>query len=128
MKYIKFHIDKTSDSPLRRSFGKKGETVSHIISKCKKLAQKEYKHCHDNVACIVHWELCGAFQLKREEKWYEHKPESIMENKDVKLLCDCNIQCNHVKNHSQPNIVVVKKKEKECLIIDIAMLADNRVR
>ena len=49
-KYVKFYIYKTSDSPLCRLCGEEGETVSHIISACNKLAQKEYKSRHYNVA------------------------------------------------------------------------------
>ena len=41
--YVKYQIDKTSESPLCRLCGKKGETVQHLISGCEKLAQKEYK-------------------------------------------------------------------------------------
>ena len=40
-KYMKYHIDKTSESPLCRLRGKKGESVQHITSGCEKLAQKE---------------------------------------------------------------------------------------
>ena len=39
--YMKYHIDKTSESSLCRLFGKKGESVQHITSGCEKLAQKE---------------------------------------------------------------------------------------
>ena len=67
-KYVKFYIDKTSDSSLCWLCGEKGETISHIVSERKKLAQKEYKRLHDNVASIVHWELSEAFQLKSEGK------------------------------------------------------------
>ena len=41
--YVKYQIDKTSESPLCRLCGKKGETVQHLISGCEKLAQKEYE-------------------------------------------------------------------------------------
>ena len=47
--YIKYHIDKTSDSPMCRLCGKKGESVQHRTSGCEKLAQKEYKRRHDNL-------------------------------------------------------------------------------
>ena len=56
--YVKRHIDKSVDSPLCRMCGERGETVQHIVSGCEKLAQKEYKRRHDNVAKRVHWELC----------------------------------------------------------------------
>ena len=48
--YVKHHIDKTSESPLCRLCGKKGESVQHLVCGCEKLAQKEYKRRHDNVA------------------------------------------------------------------------------
>ena len=48
--YVKYHIDKTVESPLCRLCGEKGESVNHIVCECKKLAQREYKQRHDNVA------------------------------------------------------------------------------
>ena len=54
----KFYIDKTIDSPLCRMCGERSETVSHIVSQCSKLAQKEYKRRHDNVEKYIHWKLC----------------------------------------------------------------------
>ena len=41
--YIKYNIDKTAKSPLCRMCGTRNETISHIISECGKLAQKEFK-------------------------------------------------------------------------------------
>ena len=52
--YIKYNIDKTADSPTCRSCNERGETVSHIVSECKKLAQTDYKRRHDNVAKMIH--------------------------------------------------------------------------
>ena len=62
--YIKFNIDKTVESPLCRMCGEKGESVGHLISGCKKLAQREYKGRHDNMARIVHWTLCRKYGLE----------------------------------------------------------------
>ena len=69
-------------------YNKKSETVSHIVSECEKLAQKEYKRRNDNVVRIVHWKFCGKYNLKRSEKWYEHAPEGVVENEEVKILWD----------------------------------------
>ncbi|CAB4022312.1 Hypothetical predicted protein [Paramuricea clavata] len=125
--YVKFHIDRTVESPLCRLCGEKGEHITHLISECKKLAQKEYKRRHDNVARIVHWKLCGLFQLEKAEKWYEHQPNGVIESDNVKILWDFNIQCDHVIECRRPDIVVVLKKEKECKIIDIAVPGDCRI-
>ena len=55
---MKFHIDKTGESLLCRIFRIKNETVSHVISECKMLTQKEYKNRHVNVCKYTHWKLC----------------------------------------------------------------------
>ena len=125
--YVKFHIDRTVESPLCRLCGEKGEHVTHLISECKKLAQKEYKRRHDNVARIVHWKLCGLYQLERAEKWYEHQPNGVIESDEVKILWDFNIQCDSLIECRRPDIVVVLKKKKECKIIDIAVPGDSRI-
>ena len=54
---IKHSIDKTSQTPLCRLCGESTETVWHIVSGCKKLAQNEYRKRHDKVALRVHWEM-----------------------------------------------------------------------
>lgn len=125
--YVKHHIDKSIDNPLCRMCGKKGESVQHIISECEKLAQKEYKRRHDNVAKKIHWELCKKNALEHKERWYEHNPEGAVENESVKLLWDINIQCDNVIEARRPDIVIVDKKEKSCVIVDIAVPADGRV-
>ena len=53
--YVKFHIDKTIDSPLCRMCGERGESIYHLISECGKLAQREYKRRDVDVARYVHW-------------------------------------------------------------------------
>ena len=110
--YVKHHIDKSTDDPLCRMCGKRGESVQHIISECEKLAQKEYKRRHDNVAKKIHWELCKKNGLEHKEKWYEHNPEGVAENEGVKVLWDMNIQCDNVIEARRPDIVIIDKKEK----------------
>ena len=69
--YLKYHIDKTSESLLCRLCGEKGESVQHITSGCEKLPQKEYKRRQDNVAKKVHWDICRKNGLEHSIKWYE---------------------------------------------------------
>ena len=91
------------------------------MRECEKLRQKEYKRRHDNIARIVHWKLCGKYNLKRSEKWYEHAPE------EVQILWDVMIQCDREIKARKPDIVVVNKNEESCAIIDIAIPGDIRV-
>ena len=124
---VKYHVDKTLESPFCRLCGEKGESVTRIVCECEKLAQREYKQRHDNVAKVVHWKLCEKNHLEKKDKWYEHAPDSVSENEEVKLLWGVNIQCDHVTEARRPDIVVVNKQEKKCTIIDIAVPANKRI-
>ena len=57
--FTKNQLNKTKDkqpvSPKYRLCGKKEDTVMHLASGCLKLAQKQYKRRHDNVARRVHF-------------------------------------------------------------------------
>ena len=64
---MKYHIDRTSESPLCRICGKRDESVQHLVSGCEKLAQKEYKRRLGNVAKKAHWDLCKKNELDCKE-------------------------------------------------------------
>ena len=104
------------ETPLCRLCGKKGESVNHIVCECKKLAQREYKNRHDNVAKVAHWKLCEKYHLKQTDKWYEHAPDSVSENDEVKLMWD-------VVEAKRPDIVIVNKQEEKVH----AVPADKRI-
>ena len=106
---------------------KKSETISHIVSECEKLARKEYNRRHDNVARIVHWNLCGKYNLKRSEKWYEQAPDSVVENEEVKILWGVMILCDRKIKAIKPDIVLVNKNERSCAIIDITITGHIRL-
>ena len=49
--------------------GAADETIAYIVSKCSKLAQNEYKQVtHDNVAKMLHWNLCQKWGFNKAEK------------------------------------------------------------
>ena len=55
--YVKFHIDKTSDSRLCRMCGERGESIYNLLSECELLAQREHQRRHDHVARYVHLQI-----------------------------------------------------------------------
>ena len=61
------------------------EKVTHIVTGCKKIAQKEYKRRHDKVASFIYCLLCKKYDLKHTDKWYQHQPATVVENKRYKL-------------------------------------------
>ena len=50
-----------------------------------------------------------------------------VENEEVKVLWDINVQCDNVIEARRPDIIVIDKKERKGIIIDIAVPADVRV-
>ena len=124
--YTKNKIDKTSENPLCRMCGERGETVQHIIYECKKLTQREYKRRHDTVAKLVHWKLCEKHNLEIKEKWYEYGRERVVED-DAKLIWGINIQCDNVMEARRSDLILVDKKAISCVIIDVAIPGDCRI-
>ena len=125
--YMKYRIDKNSETHLCRLCGKKDESVQRITSGCEKLTQKEYKRRHGNVAKKVHWDICKKNKLEHIEKWYKHASEGAVVNEKIKVLWDINIQCDNLIEARQPDLIVIGKKEQKEIIIDTAVPADIRV-
>eukprot|EP00112_Aurelia_sp_Birch-Aquarium-sp1_P003300 Seg1367.7 transcript_id=Seg1367.7/GoldUCD/mRNA.D3Y31 product="Retrovirus-related Pol polyprotein from type-1 retrotransposable element R2" pseudo=true protein_id=Seg1367.7/GoldUCD/D3Y31 len=124
---IKARIYRLQENDKCRLCGAAVENVTHIISGCKKLAQKEYKRRHDKVASFIHWLLCKKYDLKYTEKLYQHQPAPVVENDRHKLLWDFSMQTDRVIEHRRPDIVIVDWKEKECAIIDVASHGDQNI-
>ena len=50
-----------------------------------------------------------------------------MENEEVKVLWDINVQCDNVIEARKPDIILIDKKERKEIIIDIAVATNVRV-
>ena len=118
---MKFHIDKTGESPLCRMSRVENETVSPILSQCKMLAQKEYKKRHDNVGRYIRWKICEKYGFQGAQQWYEHDPDGVIENKEYKILWYFTIQCDTKTEVRQPDIVVIDKTKTEVKIVDVTI-------
>ena len=125
--YIKCNIDKTGEIPLCRMCGTRNDTISHIVSECGKLAQKEYKQRHSSVGRHVHWKFCEKVGFSRARFWCEHEPESVVESENFKILWDFTIQCNHMIEARRPDIVIVDKVKKDTMIVGLATPGDTIV-
>ena len=85
-----------------------------------------YTGRHVKVAKITHWDKCKEKGVEVSIKWYAHVPEKVGETTNVKILCDFNIQTNHVVEHRWPNVVVLDKADS-CHLVEIAVPANSRV-
>ena len=125
---VKAKIDKTQTDSKCRICKQADETVSHILSECRNLAQREYKKRHDMVGKRIHWEICRKYKVKVKEKWYEHEPEAVVETEKCKILWDFMVQTDARIPARRPDVIVINKENKQCQIIDFAVPFDTRIR
>ena len=62
-----------------------------------------------------------------KEKWYEHKPEVLMENNKCKILWDFTVQTDHEIYGRRPDIILVQKDKNLCQIIDFVCPNNGRL-
>ena len=122
--HIKARIDKMQQNSKCSQCGDRDETINHIISKCRKLAQKEYKTRHDWVGK----EMCKKFKFDHTNKWYMHNPAPVLENNTHKLLWDFDIHTDHLLSERRPDVIIINNKKRICKIVDFADPADHRIK
>lgn len=45
-----------------------------------------------NEARVIHWDLPEKCGFQRSARWYDHVPESVIENDNYNLLWDCTVE------------------------------------
>ena len=85
-------------------------TINHIVSKCYKLAQKEWKTRHNSIGKMIFWQSYKRFDYIT--KWYMHKPESVLENEMLKILLDMEIKMDHLISARRSDLVVINTQIK----------------
>ena len=96
-----------------------------MVSECSKLAQIECNERHDNVAQYIHSQLC---RLEGVSSWYEQKPEGVVESENSKRYWDFTVECAREIEPRRPDIVFIDRREREVVIIDVALPGDDRVK
>ena len=126
--HMKARIERTQQNNKCRLCGARDETITHIISECSKLAQKEYTTRHEWVGKVIYWEMCNKFKFDHTNKWYMLKPASLKKNDTDKLLWDFEVQTYHRVSPRRPDLIISDKKKRTCKIVDFAVPADHRVK
>ena len=105
--------------------GDNDKSINHILSKCDKLSQKKYKTTHNWMAKGIHKELCKNLKFVPTNKWYIHKPESVLGNRThIKPLRFW--ETNGSSNPSQnTRLVLINKKKRHCYLVDFAVRGDH---
>ena len=84
------------------------------ISECPVLATKEYLERHDKVLIYIHWKTCKHYDITVASRWYEDKPSTVTEGKDLAILWDMPIDADKEITSSRPNIMIDMSVPSEC--------------
>ena len=82
---------------------------------------------HDKVTKMLHWKLCEKWGYIKAEKWYIHKPEKVLESENCKILLGFPIQIDKTLEHKRPDITVIDKKNRKCILIGPACPFDTHI-
>ena len=105
------------------------ETVEHIIPGCQRLAAGQCLNRHNQVAAQIHLDICKHYGIKVHAKsWYEHKPNRVIENEQVRVLWDSQIITDRWIPHNKPEIVIKEEESDMCLIIDVQISSDYNIQ
>ena len=57
-----------------------------------------------------------------------HNPAPVLQNNTHKFLWNFDIQTDHLISARRPDLIIIIKKKKICKIVDLAVLADHRIK
>ena len=69
----------------------------------------------------MHWKILNYYSIKITNKWYEHQPETVVENEKATILWDMQVHTDRTISITKPDIVIKDKQEKTCILIDMAV-------
>ena len=110
--YIKARIDKTQQNSRYKLCDDRNEKINHIISKCSKSSQKEYKTRRDWVGKVIHEELSKKLKFNHTNKWYIHNSKSVHENHTHRFLWDFEVKTGHLIPERRQDLKIINKKSE----------------
>ena len=79
------------------------------------------------MALRVYWEMCIKYEIECTNKWYDHQPLSVAENRDVRKTWVMTVYTDKKLNHIRPNITLVWKDTQKWTLIDITVPAEQNL-
>ena len=90
------------------------ETVDHLVSGCRIMSPNEYLQRHDRVRKYIHWKISQHYNAPYAKKWYEHKPQKVVETESGIILWDLSIYTDWTIQANKPDMIVKDHIEKTC--------------
>ena len=82
---------------------------------------------HNQIAGIMHRNICTEYGLEVPASRCETSPR-VIENEQVKIRWDFQIQTDRLITHHQFDWVVVDKRQRTAVVVDVAIPSEDNVR
>lgn len=110
-------------SPICRLCKHNKETIQHVIASCPRLSASMYLPLrHNKVANIIYQNLVSKSRTTDRQPIYD-----VYSDKNVEIWWDTKIEALKKCEHDKPDIVMWKKAEKVCYVIDIKVGLDVNI-
>jgi hypothetical protein len=71
--------------------------------------------------------MCKILGIEATENWYSYIPKSVCQHEVITVLWNQGIQTDRKVLANRSNIIIKNKKDKICLLIDVAISSDRNV-
>ena len=104
------------------------ETVGRIVSERETLAKTQYISRHNKAAAYLHWRICKDHDIESIDKWYEHKPETLMNNQDnITIMWDMPVHNDRTISKNRPEFIVKDSVNSTSKLIDMTIPSDRNI-
>ena len=102
------------------------ETVDHIVSEREVWAKTEYTSTHNKAAAYLHWSICKDHDIEITDKWYKHKPATVMHN-NITIMWDMPVNTDRTITANRSDIFVKDSVNSTCKLIDRTIPSDRNI-
>ena len=81
------------------------------------LARKGYLETNDEPLIYIDWYICKHYEMEVTDKWYDHKPNTVTEGRDVTILWDMLIHRDKEIKANRPYIIVKGKSKSNAPLL-----------
>ena len=109
------------------------ETVDHIVAGCSALAPMDYTDQHNQLASIIHLDVCHHFGVPVESRWYRHHPDRLVETDNITMMWNTTIPtARKIGAIIQTSVSEIRRQTLVFLLISAVLLMatspGNRLR
>eukprot|EP00957_Ditylum_brightwellii_P059138 4487340-Ditylum_brightwellii.AAC.1 len=123
--YIRKKIFRMNVNPICRMCCKENKTILYIVSGCELLAGTKYTELRNKICQYLHWYIMQDNNIPVNPNWQKHKPKlATLVTNQLLITYDMTQGVENVVEANCPDIVLLDKKEKRALIIDVTIPVD----